>query len=247
MTPRVPEIEADWALFLDFDGTLIDIAPTPDSVIVPDGLTGTLAALAAGLDGAVAIASGRPRSTIDRLLAPLALPGGFGHGSDLRDAAGRDIGGAIAAPPAAWAESLCAFAQAHPGLLLECKPNGLTLHYRAAPQHRDAVRAALEQVLQGHGDAFELLAAHMAFEIRPRGITKARAVEALMAHPPFAGRRPVFVGDDVTDEDGMEAARRMGGLGLHVGRDFTAGPSQVRDWLARAARRLRPGAHDGQT
>ncbi len=245
MIPGVPEIEAGWALFLDFDGTLIDIAPTPDAVIVPDDLIATLATLAAQLDGAVAIVSGRPRTTIDRLLAPLTLPGGFGHGSDLRDAAGHTLGEAIATPPDDWAQTLGTFAQAHPGLLLECKPHGLTLHYRAAPQHRDAVRAALEQVLRGHADSFELLAAHMAFEIRPRGITKARAVEALMAHPPFAGRRPVFVGDDVTDEDGMEAARRMGGLGLHVGRDFTAGPGQVRAWIARAARHLAEAA-DGR-
>ena len=123
-------------------------------------------------------------------------------------------------------------------MILERKPHGLALHYRAAPEHGAALRRALEALLAGHGAQFGLLPAHMAFEIRPRLATKARAVAALMAQAPFAGRFPVFVGDDATDEEGMEAVRRRGGIGLHVGRDFRGGPAEVRAWLARALARL---------
>ena len=232
----VPEIEAGWALFLDLDGTLLDLAPTPDSVVVPPGLTDSLAVLARRLDGALAIVTGRARATVDALLAPLELPGAFGHGAELRDAAGRrTTDGSIMPLPPSWADRLTRTVRAWPGVLLERKPHGLALHFRAAPHHGDAARGALAALLRGHETHFALLPAHMAFEIRPRGATKARPVETLMRSAPFHGRRPVFVGDDVTDEDGMQAARRLGGLGLHVGRDFRAGPAEVRAWIARAA------------
>jgi len=246
--PDVPEIEAGWALFLDLDGTLLDIAPEPDAVVVPDTLPGALAALSARLCGALAIVSGRARETVDRLLAPLRPPGGFGHGAELRDAAGH-LAGADAMPslPPSWPARLARFAADHPGIILECKPHGLALHYRHAPACRGAALAAMEALLGEAGGQFALLPAHMAFEIRPRAATKARAVEALMAAPPFRGRRPVFVGDDVTDEDGMAAARRFGGFGLHVGRDFAGGPAEVRAWLARAATRPTEKATHGQS
>jgi trehalose 6-phosphate phosphatase len=229
----IPAIEGHWALFLDLDGTLLDIAPRPDAVVVPPGLVATLETLAQRLGGAVAIVTGRARAVADALLAPLTLPGGFGHGAELRDAAGR-IGGIDSIPtmPADWSPRLAAEVAAWPGVILETKPHGLALHHRAAPQWKDATREALLALLRGHDDAFALMPAHMAFEIRPRAATKGRAVRALMQAPPFHARRPVFVGDDVTDEDGMEAARALGGLGLHVGRDFHGGPAQVRAWLA---------------
>jgi trehalose 6-phosphate phosphatase len=229
----IPAIEGHWALFLDLDGTLLDIAPRPDAVVVPPDLVATLQALAQRLDGAVAIVTGRARAVADTLLAPLALPGGFGHGAELRDGAGRITGiDAMPAMPADWAARLAAELTAWPGVILETKPHGLVLHHRAAPQWRDATREALLALLRGHDDDFALMPAHMAFEIRPRAATKGRAVRALMQSAPFHTRRPVFIGDDVTDEDGMEAARALGGLGLHVGRDFHGGPAQVRAWLA---------------
>ncbi len=229
----VPEIEADWALFLDLDGTLIDIAPTPDAVIVPPGLPPALARLSSRLGGALAIVSGRARETVDRLLAPLRPPGGFGHGAELRGAAGGPLcDDAMPRIPADWVDRLAAFAAGRPALLLERKPHGVALHFRAAPDQGEAVRRAMEGLVAEQPAAFAVLPAHMAFEIRPRAANKARAVTALMQAPPFRGRRPVFVGDDVTDEDGMAAARRLGGFGLHVGRDFTGGPAQVRRWLA---------------
>ncbi len=236
-TLGVPEIESDWALFLDLDGTLLDLAPTPDAVIVPEGLPVLLARTASGLGGALAIVTGRARETADRLLTPFQPTGGFGHGAELRDAGGRLIDSDIVLP-AGWAGALEAFAAAHPGLILERKPHGLALHFRAVPELASAVRGVMQALVAPATQDFALLPAHMAFEIRPRAATKARPVAALMAAPPFLGRRPVFVGDDVTDEDGMETARRLGGFGLHVGRDFMGGPAEVRAWLARAADRF---------
>ncbi|CAH0218870.1 trehalose-phosphatase [Roseomonas sp. CECT 9278] len=231
----IPAIEGDWALFLDLDGTLLDIAPRPDAVVVPPGLVTTLQGLSHRLDGALAVVTGRARVVADTLLAPLALPGGFGHGAELRDADGRVAGAdAVPALPSDWPARLAPQLAGWRDVILEIKPHGLALHYRAAPQWRDATRDALLALLRGHDDAFALLPAQMAFEIRPRAATKARAVHALMQAAPFRGRRPVFVGDDVTDEDGMAAARDLGGLGLHVGRDFQGGPTEVRAWLEAA-------------
>jgi trehalose 6-phosphate phosphatase len=241
----VPGIEAGWALFLDLDGTLLDIAPRPDAVRVPETLPRDLARLSHRLGGALAIVSGRARATIDDLLAPLSPPGGFGHGAELRAANGALLPDTMPALPVGWADTLATLVAAHDGLLLERKPHGLAVHFRAAPDQGPAVHDAMLRLVAARQADFAVLPAHMAFEIRPRAATKARAVETLMASPPFIGRRPVFVGDDVTDEDGMEAARRFGGFGLHVGRDFTGGPAQVRAWIAAAAaaQRLDNGTH----
>jgi trehalose 6-phosphate phosphatase len=244
----VPEIEADWALFLDLDGTLIDFAATPDAVVVQQGLPDLLSALSHDLGGALSVVTGRARETADRLLAPWRPPGGFSHGAELRDAAGHILEDhALPAVPADWTSLLAARAAAWPGVILERKPHGVALHYRGAPERRDDAHAALAGLLADHAAAFDLLPAHMAFEIRPRGANKARAVDVLMRAPPFMGRRPVFVGDDVTDEDGMRAARALGGFGLHVGRDFLGGPAEVRDWIARGHARLLEGTAHART
>lgn len=246
-TDAAPEIEAGWALFLDLDGTLLDLAPTPDSVIVPPGLPVLLGRLASGLGGALAVVTGRARETADRLLRPWRPAGGFSHGAELRDAAGRILDDrSVASVPPAWVAELARQAARWPGVIVERKPHGVALHYRTAPQHAGEARAAIAALVAGHAADFEVLAAHMAVELRPRGVTKARPVELLMAAPPFHGRWPVFVGDDVTDEDGMRAARRLGGMGLRVGRDFPGGSAQVRDWIARGQARLaREAIHAG--
>ncbi len=219
------------AYLLDFDGTLVDIAPTPESVLVDPALPGALRRLAACAGGAVAIVTGRPIAQVDALLGGAVGAVAGEHGTALR----RSSDGAVAwtaqpALPAHWRAAAEAAAAAHPGAMLEDKRHGLVLHYRAAPQAGPALRAALAGLLAEHPGRFELLAAKMAWELRPAGVSKASAVHALMAEPPFAGRVPIFVGDDVTDEDGMEAARALGGFGMRLPDDF-ATPEAVRGWI----------------
>jgi trehalose 6-phosphate phosphatase len=223
------------ALLLDLDGTLLDIAPTPDSVVVPPGLIADLRALRTCLGGALAVVTGRPIAQVDALLgdAPYAVAGE--HGGAIRHAPGQaERRAKLPEPPAEWLAGAAAIAAAHPGALLEPKSRGFVLHYRAAPAHGPALRDALLALI-GDAPGFAVLAAHMAWELKPLGADKGTAVAALMQDPPFAGRLPVFIGDDVTDEDGMAAARRMGGAGLRVDNVFATAQG-VRDWLAAAAR-----------
>ncbi len=232
MADTLPPFEQT-ALLLDLDGTLLDFAPTPDSVVVPPALPGTLARLCGELDGALAVVTGRPVEQIDALL-PGIIPAVAGeHGGALRPAPGAALQRPALPdlPPAllAGAEELAAV---HPGVLLERKARGFVLHYRLAPGAGPALHAGLLDEMRGLGERFQLLAAHMAWEIRPQGADKGRAVEALMELPGFRGRRPVFIGDDVTDEDGMAAARTLGGAGLFVP-DVFGTPAAVRDWLDR--------------
>lgn len=204
------------ALFLDFDGTLVDIADRPDAVVVPPGLPGLLERLAARLDGALAIVSGRPLEQLDALLpAPLALAGD--HGATLR----RTPGGAaewpdLPSPPAAWRRRIEALAAQHPGALVEPKRHGFVLHYRLAPEAGPPGRALLEAMIAGNGD-FALMPARMAWEVKPAAVSKATAVTGFMARPPFAGRSPVFIGDDVTDEAGFSTVQELGGVGVKIG------------------------------
>jgi trehalose 6-phosphate phosphatase len=217
------------ALLLDMDGTLLDIAPTPDAVVVPTGLVADLRALRTRLGGALAVVTGRPIAQVDALLddAPYAVAGE--HGGVIRHATGEAI------------------AAAHPGSLLERKSRGFVLHYRAAPEHGPALQRALQALMQDT-PGFAVMPAHMAWELKPLGADKGTAVAALMEDAPFAGRLPVFIGDDVTDEDGMAAARRMGGAGLRVDNAFATAQG-VREWLAAAARRgdWPPNAVQGDT
>jgi trehalose 6-phosphate phosphatase len=225
---------AQTALLLDLDGTLLDIAPTPDAVVVEAGLPTTLLRLRAQLGDAVAIITGRPIETIDQLLdrVPWAVAGE--HGGAIRRAPDGTIERpALPPPPAAWLEDAARLVDAHPGALMELKARGFTMHYRNAPLAGPIFHQALLEMLAGNAQ-FELMAGHMLWEVRPRGIDKGVAVSSLMAHAPFAGRVPVFIGDDVTDEDGMRVARRMGGAGLMVAPAFGS-PGGVRGWLHAAA------------
>jgi trehalose 6-phosphate phosphatase len=225
------------ALMLDMDGTLIDLAPTPDAVIVPPGLPHTLASLREALGGALAIVTGRPVETVDRLFAdaPGAVAGE--HGGAIRHHPGGPIERLdLPAPPQAWLDQAEALVRRFPGALLERKARGFALHYRQAPQARDVFQDALRALVDTLPAGFELHPAHMLWEIRPRGADKGGAVAALMRRPPFAGRLPVFIGDDVTDEDGMREARAQGGAGYRVDAVF-GDPDGVRTWLQRSAAR----------
>jgi trehalose 6-phosphate phosphatase len=227
------------ALLLDLDGTLLDIAPRPDAVVVLPGLLDTLRRLRTALGEALAVVSGRPVEQIDALLhdAPYAIAGE--HGGAIRHAPGETIERAdLPHPPGAWLEEAARIAERHPGTLLENKERGFVLHYRAVPELGSRLRDALTPLLAG-SDQFVLMPARKAWEVRPRAADKGVAVAKLMERSPFAGRLPLFIGDDVTDEDGIAEAERRGGTGLRVPASF-GDAARVRAWLAKAA-----GAEDG--
>ena len=222
------------ALLLDMDGTLIDLASSPDAVVVPAGLKDALTTLRHALGGALAIVTGRPIETVDRLFgdAPGAVAGE--HGGAIRHATGGVVErGNLPSPPSAWLDAAETLVRSFPGALLERKARGFALHYRQTPQAREVFRAAIEAML-ATAPGFELHPAHLLWEVRPLGADKGRAVAALMRRAPFAGRLPVFIGDDVTDEDGMREARKMGGAGYRVDAVF-GDPDGVRTWLHRSA------------
>lgn len=233
----LPRPSHDWALFLDLDGTLIDIAPRPDAVRAEPDLPPSLIAASDALGGALAIVSGRPVDFIDALLAPARLPAAGSHGAELRRSAEASTL-FQAQPPAddvvrhAETESL------RLGLHLERKPSGIVLHFRQHPALESAARLLIAELASLAGPAFEILPASMAFELRPHGYDKGSAVRALMRALPFAGRRPFFIGDDVTDDHGIEAARALGGGGMRLGVHVDAGPPDVRAWLASLPRLL---------
>lgn len=233
---KAPEIERHWALFLDLDGTLLDIALTPDKVVIPPRLIDALERVGAALNGALAVVSGRRLADVDRMLSPLRLPVAAEHGAVIRLSSG--IVDSVAAerrPPPQWAAQLRDATRDWNGILVEEKTYSIAIHYRLAPYRKNAVKHLAMSLVRGAPQEFELLAAKEALEVRPKGITKGRAVQMLIETDPFRARQPVFVGDDVTDEDGMEVATRYGGFGLNVGAVFGGKPPAVREWLSRAA------------
>lgn len=220
------------ALLLDLDGTLLDLAATPDAVRVPPGLAAALLALRARLDDALAIVTGRPVAQVDALLpgVPYAVAGEHGGAIRFAPAAAEERVTLPPLPPA-WLDAAAALVAAYPGTLLEQKTRGFAVHYRLAPTAGPALERALAALLEGQ-ITHRLLTAHMAFEVRPRGADKGTAVGALLARAPFAGRVPVFIGDDVTDEDAIRVAAARGGLGLRVAEAF-GDAAGVRAWLGR--------------
>ncbi len=223
------------AYLLDFDGTLVDIAPAPDQVVVDPNLAANLRALRTRAGGAVAIVTGRPIAQVDALLGDAVTAIAGEHGTALRHEPDGPITiAALPHAPDAWAMAARAAVARHPGTLLEGKRHGFVLHYRANPAAGPALRASLAALL-AEQPGFEIMAAKMAWELRPMGVSKATAVQAIMRHPPFTGRIPIFVGDDVTDEEGMDAARALGGVGLRVPEHFPT-PADVRRWVAGLAR-----------
>ncbi len=236
-----PPVRRNSALFLDIDGTLLDIASTPDAVVVPPDLRQALTRLHEALGGALAFVSGRSLPAIDRLFAPMLTAAVGCHGAEIRGAGGKVT--ALADPVS---DSVRGFfqdlADAHPGAMLEDKLYALTLHYRLAPGARPALDAAIrqrqalfaaEKVVVRPGKAV--------IDVKPLGIDKGTGVRALMREPPFLGRVPVFGGDDVTDADVFRILPELGGHGFSVGTAFQGAayefpsPREVRQWLANLA------------
>lgn len=230
--PQAPPLRG-CAVFLDVDGTLLDIAATPDAVIVPPHLRGLLLHLAKRAQGALALITGRSLADIDRLIGP-GLAVAAEHGAVLRDAAGQVFETmAHSAALAAILEPLRAAVARHPGSLLEEKHFGLVLHWRGAPAAANALTACATALTAPHAELM-LQPAHAALEIRQRGPGKAAALDRFMRSAPFTGRRPLFIGDDLTDEPAIARATARGGRGLHVGRDFAGRPAAVLAWLEAA-------------
>lgn len=252
------------ALFLDVDGTLLEIAARPQAVSVPDDLRERLRTLSLATGGAVALVSGRAITDLDALFAPLTLPSAGLHGFEHRGASGayRRRPLPSTAVLAAARGAMLHLAEQYSGLLVEDKRFALALHYRDAPQLEDTVVAAMREIAARAGNELELQRGKMVAELRPAGATKAEAVAAFLAEAPFAGRRAVFIGDDLTDEPAFELVNRSQGLSVVVGAERASAArarltdvTAVRGWLAQlqadpaaALRRLDdrgPGASAG--
>ena len=207
------------ALFLDFDGTMVDIAPLPSAVHVPEPLLGVLRNLHEDLKGAIAVISGRPIEQIDAFLRPLRLPVAGVHGAERRGADG--VLHLLEAQPLDHVEeAACLLAAQNPGLLVENKRSSLALHYRQRPELQDLCLRIMQRAVD-ESPGITLLRGKMVVEAKPGGASKGRAIEVFLEEQPFAGRTPVFIGDDVTDEAGFSTVQRLGGLGIKVGEGAT--------------------------
>lgn len=243
----IPPLPPDAALFLDVDGTLVEIAPRPEDVRADAALRGQLDRLVGRLGGAVALLSGRSIADLDRVFDPLKLPAAGQHGVERRSIEGRAVRVAVDEHGLDRARTvLRGFAAAHPGLRLEDKGSALALHFRAAPLLESSVDLAVADLAASLGPAFHVQRGLLVRELKPRAVDKGTALRAFMAEPPFAGRRPVAVGDDLTDLDAFRVASELGGFGVAVGDRVDAqwqlpGPRALRAWLAMLAERPRGG------
>jgi trehalose 6-phosphate phosphatase len=235
----VPHL-SETAVLLDIDGTLLDLMPTPREVWVPPGLAKTLSRLYRRTGGALALVSGRSLNDIDLIFAPDQFPAVGGHGAEMRLEADAEAVAAHAPPlDKELKRRLAAIARLSPGILLEDKGYSLALHYRLAPHAEKAIYEAVSLIRADLPDApIEVLPGKQVCEIKHSGFTKASGVRELMTHPPFKGRKPFFIGDDVTDESVFAIMPDLGGIAFSVGRrargvagHFDA-PSDVREFLA---------------
>ncbi|WP_390583041.1 trehalose-phosphatase [Erythrobacter sp. MTPC3] len=202
------------ALFLDFDGTLVELAPGPDAIKPRDGLADALGALADRLGGRCAVVSGRGLSDIEKHIGPLPVAGAGSHGSDMRRRDGISVGAGAKALPQEIEQALRAFAEEH-GIDYEEKPHGGALHYRAKPDAGVAAENFANELAEKHGWAAQ--GGKCVIEVVAKTANKGAAVSAFMKEPPFAGSRPFFIGDDLTDEAGFAACEAAGGAGILVG------------------------------
>ena len=229
------------ALFLDIDGTLLDIADRPDRVAVPAELVAALAEAEQKLGGALALVSGREFDEIDRLFRPLKLRAAAVHGAELRfdpNASPLRSPGTTELPTSLW-NGLTNVLRGFPGTFAENKRYSFTVHYRLAREAEASLREAVVRLIQSEPQiAVEVMKARRAVELKAPGYDKGRAVAAFLSVPPFLGRTPIYIGDDKTDEAGFAAVSSRGGFAYSVGRrrpgasGVFARPSDVREWLA---------------
>jgi len=220
MAPRegYPPFARDWCLFLDIDGTLLEHRERPADVVVDPALRSLLARLAASLDRSVALISGRSIEDVERLFAPLDVPVAGLHGVEHRDPSGTihrhpmDEGSLLSSK--AHLEQVAA---QNPGLFFEDKGLNLALHYRTAPDLAQFAENSIRAVARDLGHRFEIQKGKMVWEVKPSGYDKGTAIDEYLDEPPFAGRKPVFLGDDLTDEVGFQLVNARGGHSIKVG------------------------------
>jgi trehalose 6-phosphate phosphatase len=224
---RDPIDIAQVAILLDVDGTILDVAATPQSVVVPASLVRTLAELHARTDGALALVSGRLIENLDDLFAPLKLPCVGGHGVEWRIAGKAPV-----------QKRHAGLSPVDPRVIVEDKGSSLAVHYRRAPELGPLLKNKVAAILDRAAvEKLEMLCGKAVFEIKPPSYNKGTAVRELLQSPPFAQRIPLFVGDDVTDESVFAVLPALGGFGYSVGREVPGvegifdGPREVRDWL----------------
>jgi trehalose 6-phosphate phosphatase len=239
-TRTPPPLQEGYGVFLDIDGTLLDLAPAPDAVHVDPALATLLPKVRRTLGGALALITGRAITDVDRLFPGLRMPVAGQHGCERRDALGTLH---LHAPATETLERLRAlfteFARGHDGLLLEDKGATLAVHFRKAPHLAAHVHKTLHETVEKHGTrAYRLQPGKMLLELRPDDRDKGKAISDFMAERPFKGRCPVFIGDDVTDEHGFALINSIGGWSVKVGRGSTCARyrlddvAAVRAWLA---------------
>ncbi len=223
------------ALFLDVDGTLLDIAPTPASVVVPEGLIAGLYALHNKLNGALALISGRSLAEVDHLLLANNLPLAGSHGAEWRLNYGGDVHHAPPLPNA-LREFVKKEFTGQPGILIEDKTYSIAVHYRQTPERQQEIEAMLYGAISDQTGDLIVLQGKMVFEIMRPTYNKGTAIERFMQHPPFMGRKPVFLGDDETDITAISACMKLGGLAARVGdqphfKALFPSPTEVRAWV----------------
>ncbi|MCC6888687.1 MAG: trehalose-phosphatase [Hyphomicrobiales bacterium] len=241
--PSLPTDLSQLAILLDIDGTILDLAATPRQVFVSHSLRQTLQRLLTQTGGAVALVSGRPLEELELLFAPLQLPAIGGHGAEMR--LHPDSGFEIPPLPPLDPEikrQFATIAELGPGILLEDKGYSLALHYRLAPELGVLVRAKAAELMAAHrGEPIEVLHGKSVLELKRKGVTKATAVRKLMGYPPFRDRRPIFIGDDITDRPVFEIMPEFNGFAVSVGPvsgvelSFDR-PADVRLWLDQISR-----------
>jgi trehalose 6-phosphate phosphatase len=231
------------ALYLDIDGTILDLAPSPEAVEVPVWMVPLLQRLARRLDGAVAFVSGRPIAAIDQLFSPLSFPAVGVHGGEVRAPTGEivideQLTGELQAAEPLLQEAIARIR----GVSLENKRSVIALHYRSVPERGREVLKVAELIVGSLGSQFSVLMGKCVVEIRPRHLTKGSAMRRLMERAPFRDRIPIFAGDDTTDEDAFEVVNGLGGISLRVGDDTPtaakfrlSSPDQLRSWLLEVA------------
>ena len=242
----------EWAVFLDIDGCLLDLAATPDEIVVPETLPADLNRLFQRFGGAVAMVTGRALTYADALFKPFEFPIAGLHGAEMRGPDGSRIYAEASPEFERLKEVLARDAADMPGVLIEDKGAAVAAHYRLAPQYEQALGERMQVFAEAAGPGWALQIGKMVYELRPSRASKGDAVERFLREPPFLGRHAVFAGDDVTDEAGFVAVQAAGGTAIKIGdgdsvaEHRVGSPAAFRAWLTAAAHALDPGRDRAQ-